>query len=244
MKYEIDVHTHTIASGHAYSTMQEMIQAAKQKGLLGLGITEHASLMPGTCQDIYFRNLRIVPREIDGLHLLLGVELNIKDELGNVDMSESTMRRLDVRIASIHRNVFPPVERTVLMSAVEGALANPYVDILGHPDDGNYDYDYRKLAQLAAEYGKIIEINNASLRPTGIRPHAFENDLMLLTECKKYEVPVMMGSDAHISYDVGACEMAERVIEESGYPKELVMNYNIECFLEILKKHKEKWPKE
>lgn len=242
MNYEIDVHTHTVASGHAYSTLQEMVRAAKEKGLKGLGITEHAPLMPGSCQEIYFRNLRVVPREIDGLRLLLGVELNIRDARGNVDMSESTLRKLDVRIASMHRNIFPPKKKGKVMEAVKGALENPYVDILGHPDDGNYGYDYEELAQWAARYGKIIEINNASLRPTGIRPNAYENDLKLLKACSRYEIPVMMGSDAHISYDVGACEMAQQVIEEAGYPAELVMNYNMEEFLHILEKHRENWP--
>ena len=52
MNYEVDVHTHTIASGHAYSTIQEMAAAAAEKGLKVLGITEHAPLMPGTCQTI------------------------------------------------------------------------------------------------------------------------------------------------------------------------------------------------
>ena len=50
----LDVHTHTIASGHAYSTLQEMIDSAKTKGLKLLGITEHTNKMPGTCSEIYF----------------------------------------------------------------------------------------------------------------------------------------------------------------------------------------------
>ena len=42
MEYILDLHTHTIASGHAYSTIREMAQAASEKGLKLLGITEHA----------------------------------------------------------------------------------------------------------------------------------------------------------------------------------------------------------
>ena len=57
MKIELDVHTHTIASGHAFSTLQEMAQAAADKGLKVLGITEHSPGIPGTCHPIYFRNL-------------------------------------------------------------------------------------------------------------------------------------------------------------------------------------------
>ena len=49
MRVEIDTHTHTLASGHAYNTLNEMAQAAADKGLKGLAITEHAPEMPGTC---------------------------------------------------------------------------------------------------------------------------------------------------------------------------------------------------
>jgi putative hydrolase len=237
-RFEIDVHTHTLASGHAYSTMQEMVAAARAKGMKGLGITEHAPKMTGSCKEIYFRNLRIVPRDWDGLTVLLGVELNIYDDEGHVDLSEDTLRKLDVRIASVHTNVYPPTTKKQLANAVRGALANPYVDILGHPDDGRYEYDPLMIAELAAEHNKIVEINNSSLRPTGVRENAYENDLKLLECCKRYRVPILMGSDAHIALDVGAHELAQKVIADAGYPQELVLNYHMEQLLAILREHK------
>ena len=72
MKIELDVHTHTIASGHAFSTLQEMAQAAADKGLKVLGITEHSPGVPGTCHPIYFRNLHVVRRLMWGVELLGG----------------------------------------------------------------------------------------------------------------------------------------------------------------------------
>lgn len=88
MKTLLDVHTHTVASGHAFSTLQEMAVAASEKGLKLLGITEHAPGIPGTCSPIYFRNLHVVPRRIYGVELLLGAELNIIDYKGTIDMGE------------------------------------------------------------------------------------------------------------------------------------------------------------
>ncbi len=241
MEYEIDVHTHTLASGHAYSTIQEMVMAAKDKGLKGVGITEHAPSMPGSCEDIYFRNLRVVPRQMYGVNVLLGVELNILNEQGDVDLPDYILRRLDVRIASVHRNVFPPSTGKVLMNSIEKALNNPYVDILGHPDDGHYEYDYKRLAELAAANNKIIEINNASLRPLGIRPNAYENDLKLLSYCKDRKVNIIVGSDAHVSFDVGAHEEAVKVLNEADYPDELILNYHMDKLLAILEEHKMEW---
>ena len=88
MRDILDVHTHTIASGHAYNTMTEMIHAAQEKGLEVYGITEHAPRMPGSCHDFYFHNLKVVERQYGDLELLLGVELNILDEDGSVDLAE------------------------------------------------------------------------------------------------------------------------------------------------------------
>ena len=77
--YCADLHTHTIASGHAYNSIREMAKSASEKGLEVLGITEHAPKMPGTCHRIYFQNLKVVPREMYGVQLLIGAEVNILD---------------------------------------------------------------------------------------------------------------------------------------------------------------------
>lgn len=102
MKIELDVHTHTVASGHAFSSLQEMAQAAAGKGLKLLGITEHSPGIPGTCDPIYFRNLHVVPRQMYGIELLLGAEINILDNEGNLDLDEFYLKILDLRIAGIH----------------------------------------------------------------------------------------------------------------------------------------------
>ena len=47
MKYIIDTHTHTVASGHAYSTLIENAKAASAKGLKALAVTDHGVAMPG-----------------------------------------------------------------------------------------------------------------------------------------------------------------------------------------------------
>lgn len=106
MKYTADLHTHTLASGHAYSTMREMAAMAQKKGLEVLGITEHAVTMPYTCGDYYFQNLRMVDRQMEGIELMLGVELNVLDYDGHVDMNEKVLQMMDIAIASIHPPCF------------------------------------------------------------------------------------------------------------------------------------------
>ena len=60
MKVKADLHTHTIVSGHAYSSMQEMAKAASEMGIELLGITEHGPAIPGTCNEIYYTNMHVV----------------------------------------------------------------------------------------------------------------------------------------------------------------------------------------
>ena len=86
LEYVVDLHTHTVASGHAYNTIQEMVESAKRNNIKLFGITEHAVTMPGTCHDFYFHNLKMARRDYEGIELCLGVELNIIDYEGNVDM--------------------------------------------------------------------------------------------------------------------------------------------------------------
>ena len=85
MRFEADTHSHTLASGHAYSTIKEMAAAAEAKGLKALALTEHAPKMPGTCGLFYFQNLDVVPRKCGGIRLLMGAEVNIMDETGRID---------------------------------------------------------------------------------------------------------------------------------------------------------------
>ena len=58
MKILLDTHSHTIASGHAYSTINEMAYSANKKGLKLLCITDHAPKMPGAPDSVYFRNFK------------------------------------------------------------------------------------------------------------------------------------------------------------------------------------------
>lgn len=231
MRYQavFDLHTHTIASGHAYCTLREMARTASEKGLELLGITEHAPKMPGTCHNFYFHNLKTVPREMYGIRLLLGVELNILDCRGTVDLEERELKNMDLAIASLHLPCMKPGTREENTEAYLNAMKNPYVTIIGHPDDGRYEIDYPALVQGAKEYGKILELNNHSLDPSCFRKGARENDLEMLKLCMKYQVPVVMDSDAHFDTLIGEFDAARSILEEIDFPEELVLNHSLDA---------------
>ena len=87
----MDLHTHTTASGHAYSTLSEMIRAAADRKLALYGCSDHGPKMAGTTHPSYFINFRVIPRVRFGVHVLMGAELNIMDTDGRVDLPPSTL---------------------------------------------------------------------------------------------------------------------------------------------------------
>ncbi|MFV0527279.1 MAG: phosphatase [Lachnospiraceae bacterium] len=229
MNYVLDLHTHTIASGHAYSSMREMAQAAADKDLAMLGLTEHAPAMPGTCHPFYFQNLKVIPRTMYGVQLLMGAELNIVDYEGHVDMEGRDLESLDVTVASLHSPCFKAGSVVENTRAYVNAMKNPYINIIGHPDDARMPADYKALVEAAKEYHKVIELNNSSLRPFSFRENAKENDVEILRWCMEYEVPIVVDSDAHIDVDVGNFDYAIPLLEMMKFPEHLILNRNTEA---------------
>lgn len=234
----LDMHTHTLASGHAYSTIQEMAAQAKAAGLSVLGITDHAPEMPGTCHEYYFANLKVVPRVIGGQHLLFGSELNIMDKKGTVDLEERILETLDFCVASIHPPCFQSERnsRDVTNAYLE-ACENSYVTIIGHPDDGRFPVDYESLVIKARDTRTLLELNNASLTPGGFRLNCRENAKLMLHFCEKYGAQVIMDSDAHVFSQVGDHRYPKDIIEEMHFPEELVINRSLDEFTKFLLKN-------
>jgi len=228
MDFILDTHTHTIASGHAYNTINEMAKSAADKGLKLLAITDHAPMMPGASSYMYFLNYKALRREKYGVKLLFGVEFNILDKNGTLDLRGDAASALDIGIASLHPPCYKPGTVQENLGAYIKAMQNPHVNIIGHPDDGRFPVDMEGLVLAAKEHHVLLELNNASLNPKGFRQDAEKNDLEMLALCKKYSQPVVVGSDAHVEEDVGNFSFAKRLIEQAGFPEELVINTSID----------------
>lgn len=233
MKPLFDLHTHTIMSGHAFSTLQEMVAAAREKGLTWLGISDHAPAVPGACDPIYFRNLYVVPRLIDGVRLLMGAELNILDYNGTLDLDEEYYPRLDYAIAGLHRVCYTAGTCRQNTDAILGAMHNPRVNIISHPADGTGVVDMSELVGASAATRTLLEVNNSSLHPARHKTEAITNNLELLRLCRDRQVPVILGSDAHISYSVADYSFLQPLLQETRFPEELIVNCRPALFEEF-----------
>lgn len=227
MTDQIDLHTHTIASGHAYNTLYEMVHAASEKGLAVFGSSDHAPSLPGSCHEMYFCNFSVLPNELYGVRLLMGCELNVLDYNGRIDLPERLLKRLHYGIASIHDLCYHTGSAQENTAALIGAMKNPYIQIIGHPDNASIPLLYDDLVKAAGKHHVLLEVNNSSLKPTSPRPGAKENYQTMLSLCRRYNVPIIVNSDAHCAADAGNHDLAFQLLDELSFPPELIVNYSL-----------------
>lgn len=235
MHIRIDTHTHSVASGHAYSTIDDLARGARRRGLAGFVLTDHGPAMPGGTHPYHFGNLRIVPERIHGVRFFSGVEANIINIEGGVDLADYILQRLDFVLAGFHDICFEPRSLADNTTAMIAALANPMVDAISHPGNPQFPVDQRAVVQAAVRYGKALEINNSSFR---IRKGSDTSCAVLARICAEEGALVVCGSDAHYWRDVGKVPVALRMIESAGIPKDRVINASERGFYAFIEKRK------
>lgn len=224
MKLIADLHTHTLASGHAYGTIRENAQAAAERGLHMLGVTEHAPGIPGTCEPIYFANLSCVPRELFGVRILHGSEINVL-EGGRLSLEPRYIGYLDYAVAGIHMMCHPDQGVKANTRNVIGCMEKSRkVRLISHPDDDRSPLDYEELCRAAHDNDVALEVNNSSLQANSFRVNARRNYGTMLEKCEKYRVNVIVSSDAHDPSAVGVFDDALELIRSAGFDERLILN--------------------
>ncbi|MBQ3339467.1 MAG: phosphatase [Atopobiaceae bacterium] len=258
MRLACDPHVHTFFSRHAYSTLEENLRAASARDLELIGITEHYSAMLWPEDDPrnfqYYQNFRSWPREVGGVYLCHGAEADIVDLEGHLfgfdimvdrhfsgpafkqprSLKDIVFKDCDYVIASVHDRTFAKGADTAqLTQAYLGALDDPRVFILGHIGRSGLAFDIDEVLLRARELGKCIEINDHSLAPHR-RQETFPRCRAIAERCAELGVQVAVSSDAHISFEVGGFEHALGLLDEVGFPEELVVTRSRAAFLDAL----------
>ena len=234
LKLIADLHTHTLASGHAYGTIRENAQAASQMGLKILGTSEHGTGIPGTCDPIYFINLRCVPDELYGVRILRSSEINVLAG-GKLSLADRYIDYLDYAIAGIHPHCYQVSDARTNTKDVIGCMqAHRKVRFISHPDDDRIPMDYDMLVKGARDNGVALEVNNSSLVEPVFRINSRENYRTMLALCEKHRVPVIVNSDAHDPSAVGRVNLALDMIREYGFDESLILNLDEQKLMEFL----------
>lgn len=228
-QFALDIHTHTLVSGHAYGTIREMAQAASERGLALLGFAEHGPGIPGTCDPIYFAALEHAPRKLYGVELVYGCEINVL-EGGKLSLPERYMDMIDYGIVGIHRNCYTDQGREKNTEDLISCMKHPKVFLVSHPDDDHTPLDYERLVAAAKEYHVALEVNNSSLWKPDKRLGCVKNYETMLSLCRELEVPILVNSDAHDPLEVGELSLAKALLERVDFPEELVLSLKAERF--------------
>lgn len=233
MRIVADMHTHTVASGHAYSTVNELAAEAARKGLAALAVTDHGPALPGGPHLYHFGAMRFIPRRISGVRIFLGAEANILGLSGEIDLPESYLERLDFVMAGLHEGCgFDGRGAEGNTEAMIAAMGNPRIRAVSHPGNPVFPIRQEAVVEAALATGTALEINNASFSVSraGSREHC-ESLARLIA---RSGAPVIVGSDAHIAQGVGMFGEALAVLEMAGVSEEQMVNSSMERLLSFL----------
>ncbi|WP_094752035.1 phosphatase [Psychromonas sp. CD1] len=232
MKFVVDTHTHTLASGHAYSTVIENAQAAQKNGLALFCMTDHTSEMPGAPHYWHFMNQRVIPRFLSGVGVLRGAETNILNVEGDIDFSDFCLAQQDWILASLHEPIFKPLDKSAHTQTLINVIRSNKVDVLAHLGNPNFDFDFKAVIYEAIKYNVAIEINNSSLELSraGSAPRCLE----IAKLCKQMGAYVSTGSDAHFAHAVGEFSKVEALLTQIDFPLSRIISISTGQFLEFL----------
>ena len=244
MKLEVDTHVHTIASGHGYSTIAEIVSEAEKKGLKGVAIADHGPAIPGGAHSYHFWNLRVLPREMEGIRLYKSIEANVLNIDGEIDLEDEALTTLDLVQVGLHpRCGFDATSQEEITSALIKAMENPYVDVVVHPGNPKYPIVIERFVQAAQENQILLELNNFSFQSATSRSGSYESELKIARTALAAGLEIIVGSDAHLACYVGEFDKAIRVAEEAGFTEDKVLNSSLQRIEDFVSEKRKKLPK-
>lgn len=237
MQILADYHTHTKYS-HGKGTIEENVLEAISKGIKTIGISDHGykHLTYGIkLNDIYKMREDIdkLNEKYSNIKVLLGMECNILDNRGNIDINDKIIENCDYIMAGYHFASTPTSLKSMLnhcnnymikndkskdynTEAIINAMKNNNIFIITHPGDKG-DVYIEEIAKVAKDTDTRLEINSS---------HGFLNSNQLV-EIKNIGNKFIIGSDAHIPQNVGNFDLAMKIIKEARLDTSLVENIKL-----------------
>lgn len=243
MRLLADLHTHTVASRHAYSTVTEIAVAAAQRGLELVAITDHGPDIPGGAHPWHFWNAKMVPDRICGVRVIKGVEANPSLSSDNgLDLPDDLLAMLDIVSVGLHAGLgLDDRDERRNTEALLRAMENPYVDMVTHPGNvGDYPVDMDRIVASALEHGVILELNACSFDPRSGRYASRDAERAFAQASYDAGVPIAIGSDAHYHTDVGNFSGAREAAEELGFSEERIVSSDAESAIRFLRARRER----
>jgi DNA polymerase (family 10) len=193
-----DLHTHSHWSADGKNTLEEMVEAARARGYAYYAITDHSHYLREGRLEAQAKEIEALAEQVKPLHLLQGIEVNIRAD-GSLDVPDEVLAERDWVVASIHTAFDRDPTGRVLAT-----MENPHVDVIGHLTGRKLsrrepmDIAIERVVEKALETGTFLEINSQPDRLDLRDVHA-----RLAGEAG---VKIVVSSDAH---EVRALEYVE-----------------------------------
>ena len=231
--FEADLHSHTHFSNCGLHSIIELLTAARDKGVKALAITDHGPHLGRRISSTFFERL---DQPVDGIRMLKGLECNVTDTDGSIDIYPKFMHLYDIVLLGFHK--FPVKDGNP--SYYSGMMAetlrkNPCVDIIVHPNAPHFLMDFEMIAQTAAELDVAVEFNNAKAY-LGRSPE--DQTEALIRACMKAGCMVAVNTDAHSVNELGNTSAIEALLEKTGFPAGRIVNRTEESALEWITQRK------
>jgi len=219
-----DLHMHTTATD-GRATIREMAEAAKERGLKYIAITDHSkrvSMANGLDEERlreHWKEIDAVNEEFTGVEILKGIECDILED-ATLDLADDCLAEADWVIAVLHYGLKQP--RKKIQKRLLNAVQNPNVDIIGHPTgrligkrDGA-DIDFTELFKASADHGVMMEIN--------AHPNRLDLNEFHAAACKDLGIPIVISTDAHSQQGMDVMQYGVYQARRAGLTKNDVAN--------------------
>lgn len=219
-----DLHMHTTESD-GQDSLDEMIAAARQRGLKYIAITDHSKRVT-MANGLDGKRLRKQWKEIDqrneklkGFRVLKGVEVDILEK-GGLDIEDEVLAEADWVVASVHYGQNQPREQ--ITRRIVDALANPQVSAIAHPTGRiinrrkPYEVDLDTVYSAARQHGKLLELNS--------NPARLDLDDVACAAAKSHGIPIVISTDAHSTTGLDALRYGVLQARRAGLTRQDVAN--------------------
>jgi DNA polymerase (family X) len=198
-----DLHAHTTESD-GRDSLEAMVNAARRRGLAYLGITDHSRSIPSPKQGrgmdearclAHAKRVRAFQERVPDLRLLTGIEVDILPD-GTLDMADDVLAQLDVVVGSLHSQL--TLEAPAMTDRILRALANPHLDVWGHPMSRKLlkrepiAVDLEAVLAAAARHGVALEING--------QPDRLDLPDHLIRPARDKGIRFVVSTDSHAIY--------------------------------------------
>lgn len=230
---EHDLHVHTVRSQCGTMTIGEIASTAARLGIRSVGITDHALAFSNNPFQFHILCKR-VPDEMDGVRVYKGIELNVLDTHGTVDMPMDLLPWFDYVAIGLHplpKLLDDRGEKGNTDALIAALRRNPWIDVINHPTQFSHALDLDRLLDEMAAQGIAFEVNdcNAYFRKSDPAVTA-----AMAVEAVARGVPLVANSDAHVACELGRDDSIARIFALARLDRSIAVNAREETLLPFI----------